>query len=311
MSLHLVEIPYDSGHRERRMGAGPGHLLRHGLLSTLQTVDPDVSACRLETADGFVTEIGSAFDLHRTAAARVSSAVRSGALPLVLSGNCNSAIGTVAGLQAALPDQRIGVIWFDGHSDCNTPETFTGDFLDAMGLSTLTGRCWQALARTVPGFRPLPDRDVILVGGHGMDDGARSVLAASEIAVVPPSEIRAAGAVAALAPRLEALRRAGVARVYLHLDVDVVDAAYAPANAFAPEGGLLPDEIFPLLGRVLEDFEPAAACVASYDPACDRDGRIRDIAVRFLAQAASRRTVDAARGAARAAPLAMRPADAT
>ncbi|WP_236065262.1 hypothetical protein [Reticulibacter mediterranei] len=31
---------------------------------------------------------------------------------------------------------------FDGHGDCNIPETFTGDLLNAMGLSTLTGRCW-------------------------------------------------------------------------------------------------------------------------------------------------------------------------
>ncbi len=310
MGLDVVEIPYDSGHRDRRMGAGPGHLMRHGLVDALRAIDPDVSACRLETADGFVTEIGSAFELHRAAAARVSRAVRSGAMPLVLSGNCNSAIGTLAGLQAALPGERIGVVWFDGHGDCNTPGTFTGDFLDAMGLGTLTGRCWQALAGTVPGFRPLLDRNVILVGGHGMDDGARSVLAASDIAIVSPADIRTSGASAALAPRLDVLRQRGVTRVYLHLDVDVVDAAYAPANGFAPKGGLLPDEICAVLGRVLDDFDPAAACVASYDPAFDRDDRIRDIALRFLAQAASRRTADAARGAAGAAPLAIRPADA-
>lgn len=302
MSLDVVEIPYDSGYRDRRMGAGPGHLVRHGLLDALRAVDPDVSACRLELGDGFVTEIGSAFDLHRAAAARVSRTVRSGAMPLVLSGNCNSAIGTVAGLQAALPCERIGVLWFDGHGDCNTPETFTGDFLDAMGLSTLTGRCWQALARTIPGFRPLPDRDVILVGGHGMDDGARSVLAGSDIAVISPSDIRAAGAGGALGPRLAALGRAGVTRLYIHLDVDVVDAAYAPANAFAPRGGLAPEEISAVVGRVMEDFAPAAACVASYDPAFDRGDRILDIAVRFLAQAAARGPADAEGGAARAAP---------
>jgi arginase len=62
-----------------------------------------------------------------------------------------------------------------------------------MGLSTLTGRCWQALAATVPGFRPVPDEHVVLVGGHGMDDGARGVLNASRVTNVPTADILARG----------------------------------------------------------------------------------------------------------------------
>jgi hypothetical protein len=70
--------------------------------------------------------------------------------------------GTVAGLCAAYPGTPVGIVWFDGHGDCNTPETFTGDFLDAMSLSTLTGRCWQDLTTTVPGFRSIPDDHAVL-----------------------------------------------------------------------------------------------------------------------------------------------------
>ena len=139
MVIHLLQVPYDSGHRAQRMGRGPLHLVERGAaLNHLRRIGPDnVRLVPVETAAAFPTEIGTAFELHRGVAEAVAAAARDGALPLVLSGNCNSAVGTVSGLQAADPDAPVGVVWFDGHGDCNTPDTFAGDFLDAMGLSTL------------------------------------------------------------------------------------------------------------------------------------------------------------------------------
>ncbi len=174
------------------------------------------------------------------------------------------------------------MIWFDGHGDCNTPETFTGDFLDAMGLSTLTGLCWQALAASIPGFQPVCGQNVLLVGGHGMDQGARQVLAASPMAHAPTAEIKAKGIEAALEPYLGRLRAAGIQRVYIHLDVDVLDADHAPANEFAPRGGFLPSDLMRAVRAIAAMFEIAAAAVASYDPACDHNDRILNTALEFL-----------------------------
>jgi len=288
MAIHLLQVPYDSGHRARRMGRGPVHLVEHGTaLDCLRGTDPDVRLVPVETTSAFTTEIGSAFELHRGVSEAVAAAVRDGALPLVLSGNCNSAIGTVSGLQITDPDAPVGVVWFDGHGDCNTPETFKGGFLDAMGLSTLTGRCWQALCATVPGFRPLPDEQVVLVGAHGADRGALGVLAASGMAHVRTTDVIAQGIVTAMGPALDALAGRGVERVYVHFDVDVLDAAWAPANEFAPEGGLLPHQLAACVGEVMQRFTVAAAAVASYDPMCDREDRVLCAALGFLELIAS------------------------
>lgn len=165
MAIHLIQVPYDSGHRAQRMGRGPLHVVERGAaLNRLRRVGlGDVRLLPIETGAALPTEMGTAFELHRSVSEAVATAARDGSLALVLSGNCNSAAGTVSGLQAADPCAPVGVVWFDGHGDCNTPETFTGTFLDAMGLSTLTGRCWQALCATVPSFRPVPDENVVLV----------------------------------------------------------------------------------------------------------------------------------------------------
>lgn len=282
MLIRLIQVPYDSGHRAERMGRGPVHLVERGILDRLRRIGSEVRLMPVETAAAFATEIGTAFELHRSVSEAVAAAAREGALPLVLSGNCNSAVGTVSGLQAADPAAPVGVVWFDGHGDCNTPETFTGNFLDAMGLSTLTGRCWQALCATIPGFRAVPDSQVILVGAHGADPGALGVLAASGMAHVRAVDIAAQGPAAALGPVLDAMGRRGVRRVYVHLDVDVLDAAWAPANQFAPEGGLLPDQLAACIGEVTSRFAVAAAAVASYDPAYDCEDRVLEAASGFL-----------------------------
>ncbi len=291
MAVHLLQVPYDSGHRAERMGRGPLHLIERGrALDCLRGVEPDdVRFVPVETGTGFPTEIGSAFKLHRGVSEAVACAVRNGALPLVLSGNCNSAVGTVSGLQAADPDAPVGVVWFDGHGDCNTPDTFTGDFLDAMGLSTLTGRCWQALCATVPGFRPVPDENVILLGAHGADRGALGVLACSGIAHVRTADVSAQGAAVAPGTALDTLARRGLERVYVHLDVDVLDAAWAPANEFAPKGGLLPDQLAACVGEITSRFAVAAAAIASYDPTWDREDRVLGAALSFLKLVSSSR----------------------
>ena len=58
---------------------------------------------------------------------RVASAVKAsliaGYTPIVLSGDHSSALGTISGIKAAFPDQQLGIIWMDAHSDIHSPYT--------------------------------------------------------------------------------------------------------------------------------------------------------------------------------------------
>jgi arginase len=196
---------------------------------------------------------------------------------LVLSGNCFLALGTVSGLGLA----DLGIVWFDAHGEYNTPETTASGYLDGMGLATATGDCWRALAATIPGFQPVPPEKILLVGGHDFDPEERSRLARSRLALVAPADVTGRGVRPALHPALDRLRlRAG--RLYVHIDLDVLDPAEGRANELAAAGGMSAAAIEEAVALVQGQFEIAGVGVAGYDPAFDEDGRVVRAACRIL-----------------------------
>ena len=166
MDIQLLLVPYDSGQRGWRCGAGPEHLVRAGLPAHLQRQGHIVTAIHIIEDDPAYrpAEIRTAFELARRLATTVRSARIAGHFPLVLSGNCNTAVGTLCGLTPA----RRATFWFDAHGDCNTPETTTSGFLDGMGLAMTMGLCWHHLVATVPGFQPVAAEATFLMGARDL-----------------------------------------------------------------------------------------------------------------------------------------------
>ncbi|MDQ3673396.1 MAG: arginase family protein, partial [Gemmatimonadota bacterium] len=227
MNLQLLVVPYDSGHRGARMGAGPERLIEAGVESALSGHGHVVRTTRIDLPAGsWTSEIGTAFELMRRVAAAIPPS--GDTLPVLLAGNCITTIGALA----AHPPERTGIVWFDAHGDFNTPDTTTSGFLDGTALSAITGGSWRQLALTVPGFKPVAEENVCVVGARDFDPVEKRLLAGSGITTVAPADVRSGleSAIASIATR--------VALVHVHIDLDVLDAGVARANTYAVGGGL-------------------------------------------------------------------------
>jgi arginase len=277
MRIQIIQVPYDAGHRSVRMGRGPEHFVRNGVDEILRGNGHTVHTDLIEASDAFRTEIKTAFELHKLVAERVRTAAQHARFPLVLSGNCNISVGTVAGLDP----RELGIVWFDGHADFNTPETTTGGSLDGMGLAIATGGCWKAMAQAVPGFRPIPEANAVLVGSREIEPEERGRLRRSGVTLIEAELLRKSGVRVALGNALDALN-GRVSRVYVHLDLDVLDPEGAPANEFAPPNGLLQEEVQEGIREIQERFTLAAAGVASYDPDYDDEDRVLRAGARLI-----------------------------
>ena len=249
-SVRLIQVPYHLGHEGELIGAGPPVLADAIGGESIVVGRPD----------GPPNEIAASFGILRELARVVGETVAAGEFPLVLGGNCSTALGTVTGL-----DREVGVVWFDGHGDLHTPDTSPTGFLDGMALALLIGQGWNELRRE---FRVVPAENVVLVGARDFDptEPTDSVLRAE-------------------AESLEsALERLDVDAVYVHIDLDVLDPAVAKASGWAVDGGLSSEELDAAVGTIAARFEIAAAAVAAYDPRVDPEGRVPPIAARLASR---------------------------
>ena len=179
----------------------------------------------------------------------VAGAAARAARPLVLSGDCPTSLGAVAGLQVRYRD--LAVVWLDAHGDFNTPAITISGYLGGMALAILTGRAPE-LFRDAFGLRPVADTDVLLTDARDLDPAERDALAASQVRRAPadPATITAA------------LSKLGRTQVYLHLDVDVIDSAQLPGLRFPSGPGPSITQIEECLAAVCATADVKAACIA-------------------------------------------------
>jgi arginase len=95
-----------------------------------------------------------------TAVAEATSSAAPAACPVIVCGDCCTALGVVAGLQAA--GRGVGIVWFDAHGDVQTPETTTSGYLGGMPLRLLAGYRPELIAARL-GLRPVPEDQIVLV----------------------------------------------------------------------------------------------------------------------------------------------------
>ena len=266
--LRLICHPFHNGLEGVDMGAGPLRLAGHPAISDeLRGQGWNVHTETIDAPEPTDPEIVRVVEGARRLARRVRAAREIGAFPLVLAGNCNSSLGTVAGLG------RVGVVWFDAHADFDTPDRSLG-FFDGMGLAILTGNGWELLRGTIRGFTPVDEPGVVLVGVRDLENHQRAPLEASAMHVLPG----AAFGDGEFARALDELPR----RVYLHIDLDVLDTSEGRANRFAAAGGLSVDRLEWAIETIFERRTVAAAALTAYDPALDDDGRMARAASRVI-----------------------------
>jgi arginase len=272
VQVEIIVVPFDSGLRDTRMGRGPAQLLKLGLAKQLEAHGLEVECHDVEPSSAvFPTEIRMALELQRAVSHAVSEALGHGSFPLVLSGNCNVAVGVVAGIQRARGVSPT-VCWFDAHADFNTPETTIGGFLDGMAVSMLSGHCWRELTGQVPGFVPIPESQVLMLGTRDVDPLERDLL--------ERSAIRVAGQPLNTATDVTTITTTtGAPDVYLHLDLDALDTSEGRANGYAVPGGLSRSDLLTAIDDIASCAAMRAASITAYDPECDTDDRVGHIAI--------------------------------
>jgi arginase len=229
---------------------------------------------------------------------RVEVAVKTGALPIILTGDCISVLAVIAGTRRFY--RNVSLIYVDRDADLNVPATTPSGCVDGMVISQVIGHGAPELVRFW-GEPPLVrEPDVALFGFERLDAPEEQYLVASPLRRHASLEVSAIGA--APAARL-ALERVHAAKheFILHFDTDVIRSEEFPWTDFPGAGGLSLGQVREALRIFVSQPNLAAFVVAGYNPALDADGQGARKLIDLLADVLSTRletTTATAAGAA-------------
>jgi arginase len=252
--IHFIVAPYHLGKRAVAVGAGPLRVKETGIASRINASLKEIDA-------------GDACDwaeVNDRLTRYVQAAILEDAFPLVMAGNCNSCLGTLAAIRAFQP----GIVWFDAHADFHTPETSISGSIEGMSLTLATEKF-------------VAERNVILAGARDLDPG-EDTRVQQRLRYVPGADLRA--------QTLPDMRN-----VYVHLDIDVLNASLSPGVNYEGPGGLTTEILLDALGFTFERYNVVALAITNYNPVRDVDDRTRDILVRIIENIAGLRRAAASR----------------
>jgi arginase len=211
---------------------------------------------------------------------RVEVAVKSGALPLILGGDCSIVLATVAGARRYY--RHVGLIYVDRDADMNVPATTPSGNVDGMVISHLIGRGAPELVRFW-GEPPLVrEPDIVLFGVDRLDAPEKLALDRSPIRRYLGEDIRRTGITDA-AESAVARMQGGQHEFVLHLDVDAISSnEFRATNYASAEGGMSLTDVQRAMAIFASRPNMIALEVSTYNPALDPDGSAAKVLVELL-----------------------------
>ena len=217
---------------------------------------------------------------------RAEISIKSGALVLVLGGDCAQVIGLLTGARRYY--KHINLLWFDRDADLNTPATTPSGRIDGMVVAHIIGRGAPELVRFW-GEPPLVrEPDVTLFGLERLDLPEQQFLAKSPLRHMEAADVQSKGAAVAAREALAHLH-ADAHEFVLHLDTDVIAQEEFPGVNVPGSGGLGFADVRASLHEFARHKNLLGLDVAQYNPDKDPDGSGATKLVDLLIEALSAR----------------------
>lgn len=293
--VSVIGVPLDLGGGRRGVDMGPSAVRvadLNGKLSALGYSVEDIGNIPVtipetqhygDTHSKFLKEIVQVCD-HL--AQLVENCVAQGKLPLVLGGDHSIAIGTLAGVSKYFRGKRqnVGLIWFDAHSDFNTPETSPTGNIHGMPLASVVGIGPTELTRLYgiqPKVRP---QNAVLVGVRDVDSREKELLASSPVRVFTMRDIDEKGMRSAVEEAIKSASRQ-TAGFVVSWDMDFIDPAFAPGVGTPVKGGASYREAHLAMEMIADSNKLLALELVEVNPVLDHMNATANLGVELILSA--------------------------
>lgn len=219
--------------------------------------------------------------------------------PIVIAGDHSTAGGTIAGLRAAFPDDKIGVIWIDAHADLHSPYTTPSGNMHGMPLAAALGEdnidcasnkldektiaLWDKLKNSGDVSPKLDYRDLVYIGLRDTEEQEDYLIEKNKVKCVPVKELRAKGVEAIVNEVLEYLEHCE--HLYVSFDVDSIDPSISVGTGTPVPNGLRIKEARELMVRFAASEKLRCFEIVEINPTLDTENHMAETAFKILEQA--------------------------
>ena len=175
-----------------------------------------------------------------------------------LGGDCGVEVAPISFLNQK--HNEIAVVWLDAHGDLNTPDSSPSKHFHGMPLRSLLG---QGNAHIInQSFSKLLPSQIFLVGTRELDEPEQAFIKRNGLRIFSARSVNTGQHEQLIA----AISAAKFRKVYIHLDLDVLEPTDFPYVACRTPRGIRVDCLKQLLSELLDRFESVGASVLEFLP---------------------------------------------
>ena len=226
----------------------------------------------------------------------VNDSLKNNFFPVVISGDHSTSGATIAGIKAARPKSKLGVIWLDAHADLHTPYTTPSGNVHGMPLATAinednlecvvhqldddTARYWNQLKNMCKIAPKVLPEDVVFISLRDFEKEERFLIDKYGMKVVTTSEVRRKGPENVVRSVLRYL--GDCTDIYISFDVDSLDSSISKGTGTPVSNGLREREAEDLISKFMQNRKVCCFEITEVNPTLDKENLMAEIAFNIL-----------------------------
>lgn len=303
-NIKLIEVPSEIGAGTRGASLGVD-AIKIAALDFMSNFFVHFPSEKIQTENNLLFEpiqspyakrIGGTITLYERVSKAVKDAINNNFVPVVISGDHSVAGGTIAGIKAAKPNSRLGVIWIDAHADLHTPYTTPSGNMHGMPLSAAIGednrenmvhepdektvKQWEQLKNFGKISPKVLPEDIVFISLRDYEKEEKDLVQKYAMKVITTAQVRRKGPENVVRSALRYLSEC--TDIYVSFDVDCLDSSITKGTGTPVSNGLREREAEDLVSKFMQNRKICCFEITEVNPTLDKENLMAEIAFNIL-----------------------------
>lgn len=303
-NVKLIEVPSEIGAGTRGASLG-GEAIKIAAMDFMSNFFVHFPSEKIPTENHLLFEpiqspyakrINGVVTMYERISNSVKDTIKNNFFPVVISGDHSNAGGTIAGIKAAKPKSRLGVIWIDAHSDLHTPYTTPSGNMHGMPLAAAIGednleskvhdldektaQQWEKLKNLTQSAPMVNPEDIVFIGLRDFEKEEKNLIDKHGMKVITTNELRRKGPENVVRAALRFLNEC--TDIYVSFDVDCLDSSISRGTGTPVNNGLREREAEDLVSKFMQNRKICCFEITEVNPTLDKENLMAEIAFNIL-----------------------------